>query len=118
MKTLEETDLSKNEEQESFVPLPEVLWRNGFQYTLVIRNEYKALYAQGAVAHELFYVKWKKQRLHPRTEERVLKEVFPSNSSFGKGGSWSITKDRAKAMKRYEELPKPESNDRKRKQKV
>jgi hypothetical protein len=107
----------ENGEQESYIPLAKEVIKNGFLYTLIERNEYKAIYAQSyrnssyPIAHEVFYIKKDYRKLNPRTTEKVLMELFPSNSNFGKW-SWSITRDRAKAMERYNSMTKPSSNER------
>lgn len=93
--------------------LPETIFKNGFLYTLVKRNEYKALYAQGTVAHELFLIKVRTKK-DPETGERIVFEAFPGNNEFGSmGGAWSISPNREKALKRYEDLRPPKRKSRK-----
>lgn len=109
--------LPENGEQESYIPLPKEKMLNGFLYTLVERNEYKAIYAQSyrnssyPIAHEVFYIKKDYRKLNPRTTGKVLMEIFPGNSHFGKW-AWSITRDRAKALERYNSMTKPTKNER------
>ncbi|WP_017731266.1 hypothetical protein [Nafulsella turpanensis] len=113
---MENINLHENGEQESYIPLAKEIIRNSFLYTLIARDETKALYAQSyknfasyVIAHEVFYVKKEYRKLNPRTTEKVLMEVFPGNSDFGRW-AWSITRDRDKALERFNGMTKPKED--------
>jgi hypothetical protein len=117
MKITENDSLTKIEEQESYVPLAKEIIKNGFLYTLVDRCEWKAIYAQcykGApgypIAHEIFYVIKKFRKANPRSETKRWAEAFPADTDFGKI-AWSITRDRAKALDRYNRMERREGDE-------
>jgi hypothetical protein len=111
---MENDNRHENGEQESYIPLPEEKILHSFLYTLLARDEHKAIYTQRykncpgiVVAHEIFYIKKEYRKPYKGAAEKVLMEVFPSNSEFGRW-SWSITRDEAKAMERYNKMTKLE----------
>ena len=85
--------------------LPKELRKNGFLYTLVLREGNKAIYEQ-TVTTKIKYFEVFKIRTRP---ERYFKgklfpagEVFPSNEDFGKT-AWTC-RTYEKAMERFNSL--------------
>ena len=114
---MENIKLPKNGEQESFVSLPEQLKYNGFLYTLVKRDENKALYRQESlqsgvkVGYELFYIKLReRERAGKKAGEWY--ERFPNKDSFGRWAWALLTKDEDKAIERFKQLPNLKRNER------
>lgn len=114
---MENINLHENGEQESYALLPVQLKYNGFLYTLVRRDESKALYRQESlqsgvkVGYELFYIKLRERgKAGKKTGEWY--ERFPNKDSFGKWAWALITKDEDKAIERFNQLPNPKRNER------
>ena len=99
-------------EQGRIVSLPEQLKYNGFLYTLVKRDESKALYRQESlqsgvkVGYELFYIKLR-ERESAGLKTGEWYERFPNKDSFGRWAWALITKDEDKAIERFNQLSNP-----------
>lgn len=124
---------TKNGEQESYVQLPTEIMKNGFGtdgkpdrveslpeqfkkqgylYTLIKRNEFKALYSQESLisgvltGYELFYIRLReREKAGKMTGEWY--ERFPHNEAFGDWAKTLLTKDEKAAIERYNQMTKP-----------
>ncbi|MDW7695053.1 hypothetical protein R9C00_29320 [Flammeovirgaceae bacterium SG7u.111] len=90
-----------------FEKLPLTLRRNGYDYTLLERTEYKAIYLQELdgkeVAYEILRIQKNKSTLPRVGDESVFyKEIFPKNEDFGLN-AWTV-KGKEKAFKLYHSI--------------
>ena len=86
-------------------PLPDIIRKNGFTYTKVLRDGrkciYEQMYCEGLHYFEVFTVQQSRERvLNGKT--LLAKEVFPCNEDFGKT-AWSC-RTLADAMKHFNSL--------------
>lgn len=93
--------------------LPETLTKNGYFYTLIRRDSYKAIYGQchapgtTPFAYEVFYIREQKPFTTIMGDVEVSfehKEIFPNNEEFGKN-TWSIL-DKERALDFYNKMQK------------
>ena len=88
-------------------PLKEKLRKNTFNYELLLRSDFKALYKQSdgniQIGYEVFKIRIRETRFHPIANKVITaKEKFPSNDDFGKT-AWSY-KRLEDAMKKYNSI--------------
>jgi hypothetical protein len=101
--------MSKKEYELSEIlrPLPKKLRKNGFDYSLVIRNEKVAVYEQGYSKnlkyYEVFIVRIK-PAIKFKGKDIPQREIFPSDGDFGKT-AWSC-RTMEEAFKNLIELTK------------
>ena len=85
--------------------LPDIIRKNGFTYTKVLREGRKAIYGQmycqGIEYFEVFTIKESRQR---ELNGKILpaKELFPANEDFGKT-AWCC-RTLPEAMERYNRI--------------
>ena len=68
------------------IRLADNIRKNGFDYTLVQRNDVAAIYAQGNGFFEVFRIKQQKEKIAVMDGKSISypeKELFPSNEDFG-----------------------------------
>jgi hypothetical protein len=86
--------------------LPNILRKNGFTYTKILRGERSCIYEQRVAEnlkyHEVFVVKIKPRQVFENGKTYPKREVFPSNEEFGKT-AWSF-RTLNEALVRFKEL--------------
>ena len=87
-------------------PLPPVIRKNGFEYTLILRTERKCVYRQRVSENlyyfEVFVIRKKPGQIFGQGREYPQREAFPKNEDFGKS-AWTYHK-LADALAKFELL--------------